>query len=295
LNKFNKGKLNSHQIEYSDNFNLVNGSNSKIYQNIISGNIESNTFNYLLNLGSMRISDIKSINEYNYSGLSIEKNSYRYMEEILDEDTITLPSTKTNKGKFQKALTERKSVRDYNPDIVMKIAELSNILKYSVGINKERKISFGETEINTRIHSSGGGLYPVDTYVYINKVQNIANGIYLYQPYSHTLRSISKNCKKQIAISLENNVIDFENCNIIFIFSTALNRSYVKYGELSLLNCIIETGIMAQNIHINSLTNKYNTCDIAGFNKKAIDEILQNDGINSHTLYLISCGKEAEL
>ncbi len=283
-----KGILNLQAMVKSDRYNNANKNNIDILSNILSGEKDSPMFDYMMNFSYMRLSDIKSLSLFNESGITLKKNSLRSKEEILEENlTISLPQVKKHKSNIFKVIESRESVRTYSGEYTS-LDELSDILYYSFGINKKRKLSFGDTEVYGRNYSSGGGLYPVNIIIHINKVRGIKNGLYKYQPFSHTLLKL--NDTKEITKVFESNVIDIHSSNFVCFFQADIDRAYIKYGELSLLNIMIEIGIMSQNLHLVSKGLGYSSCDIAGFEKKKIENILELDGIREQVLYSISIG-----
>ncbi len=284
--KFNKGELNSHSIYAKDLNNLSNKTNTEIYQNIFAGIDTTPMFEYLLNFSHQRLSDLKSINYFNYSGISVDKNEKRYLEEIEGDNTYYLPKISKVKYNITNVIEKRESIREYAGSI-LSLKTLSTILHYSMGINKKHEINFGEKTINTRYYSSGGGLYPVSFILYLSNIESIKDGFYRYQPFSHSLLFLNNSGIKGV---FDNNVVDVINSNCIFFFNAELNRSYIKYGELSLINILIEIGIVSQNIHLMSNSFNLGTCDIAGFNKNLIEKKLNIDGVHSHILYSLSMG-----
>lgn len=171
----------------------------------------------------------------------------------------------------------------------MNINELSTILLYSYGVTKRKENYFG-VEVSTRYHGSGGGLYPIDTYLLINNVSGIKQGIYKYQPVSHTLRFLSDDFDMEKLYPYGN--FDLKNYSFCVLYEYDINRNYVKYGELSLMVSLIEAGLMAQNLDLVAASIGFSTCQAAGYDKKYADNILELDGVNSHIIYTQLCGKE---
>src|SRR5699024_3933355 len=132
-----------------------------------------------------------------------------------------------------------------------------------------RKVDYEDIKTSTRFYASAGGLYPIDIYLYINNVEDYDKGIYLYQPISHSLLKIvdQKDIKKDDL--LEGNNIDIGNCNFLVFFGYNFNSSFLKYGELALLNSLIEI-----------------------VKKSNIENLLEYDHVNEHILFTNICGKE---
>ncbi len=91
---------------------MTNDTNEQTYKNVISGIIESGTFNYLLNFNAIRLNDVKLISRFNHSGIIAEQNIIRNLEEIINGNAIKLEKIKFNKASLKEVLKNRKSVRD---------------------------------------------------------------------------------------------------------------------------------------------------------------------------------------
>ncbi|WAA12658.1 SagB family peptide dehydrogenase [Fervidibacillus halotolerans] len=283
----NKGYVNLHSLIYDDRSNIANLSNEKLYSSVLNGYVHSNAFDYLLNVNSIRLSDIRSLGFFNESGIANKMNDIRGKEELIDHKHVFhLPKPKKLKANLVEILENRQSIRNY-AEQRMEQKELSTLLKYAIGIKDSKK---GRENSIHRYYSSGGALYPISVFVYIHNVEYMKNGVYLYQPYSHSL--LLKTTHFTGKEFLADNVLDTQNCNIILLFHYEINRNYLKYGELSLLLALIEAGIMAQNIHLLANALHYSSCDAAGFNKRYAEEQLQLDGINSHIIHSLIIGKE---
>jgi len=283
----NKGYLNLHSLIYDDRANIANLSNEKLFSSVLNGYAHSNAFDYLLNLNSIRLTDIRSLGFFNESGLADTINEHRSKEELTEGKKVyKLPDPKKVRANLLEILENRQSVRHFSGQR-MEQRELSALLKYAVGL-KDRKI--GNPNPHRRYYSSGGALYPVSVFVYIHNVEYMKNGVYLYQPYSHSLLLTTDHFSAEAFLS--DNVLDTQNCNLILLFRYEINRNYLKYGELALLLALIETGIMAENVHLLSNALTYSSCDAAGFNKRYAEERLRLDGINSHIIHSLVVGKE---
>ena len=86
--------------------------------------------------------------------------------------------------------------------------------------------------------------------------------------------------------------IDTDNMNFCVFFEYSLNKNFVKYWELSLLNTLVELGGISHNFDLVCQSLHFTSCPIAGFNKSTIEKLLYLDGINDHIVFTNICGKE---
>lgn len=86
--------------------------------------------------------------------------------------------------------------------------------------------------------------------------------------------------------------IDIFNMNFCVFFGYFINKNYVKYGELFLLNMFVELGGILYNFDLVCYLVYYISCFIVGFNKLYIEKFLYLDGINDYIIFINICGKE---
>lgn len=287
-----KGMLNQNSLLRNDESNISNGDNQNVYSKIIKGNVDSEMFSYLLNLNHQRLNDFKSMMAYNESNQAAIINESQQINEITEgNNVIFLPKKKVRiKADFFNVLEKRRSVRSFS-GVKMTDKNLSAILQYSFGI-AQRKVYYGEIETTTRYYASGGGLYPITIYIYVKNVDAIANGLYQYQPISHSILKISKNRNIDVDSFFVGDNIDVENMNFSIFFGYSISSNYLKYGELALLNTLIEVGGMSHNFDIVCTALGFSSCPIAGLKKTFLEEILNYDHVNEHVLFSNICGKE---
>ncbi len=284
-----KGMLNQHLKINSDCNNFYNNNNASIYSHILSGDISSPEYEYLLNLGFMRLNDVKSIGMYNEMNLAAQINENKIYEEIDDANTVKLPGKLVKiKKSLIDTLKQRHSSRTFSGS-GMNIQEFSTILKYSFGISK-RSMNYNGIIASTRYYASGGGLYPIDVYILANNISAVKKGIYKYQPYSHSLYPLGD--RMDVKVLLQYGDFDFDSYSFVVLYEYDLNKNYLKYGELSLLTTLVEVGNMSHNFELVCASLDFSACQIAGFDKPYAQKCIGLDGINSHILFVNICGRE---
>ncbi|WP_035794457.1 SagB/ThcOx family dehydrogenase [Clostridium algidicarnis] len=213
-------------------------------------------------------------------------------------NVIFLSKPKNVKAPIGMTIKQRRSIRNYSKNIMSEV-ELSSVLYYAQGVSGEEHITgipAGPDSIKLKNVPSGGGLYPIELYVLINKVKGLEDGIYLYYPYSHSL--------KPIKIGIENNeaynyaefgAIKADDVNLIFFYVYNIYINTRKYGDAGMAYAFIEAGETAQNIQLISTALGYGACDIGGFEKQHIEKVLKIDGVTKHVIHTTVIGKEADL
>ncbi|MBO0563953.1 SagB/ThcOx family dehydrogenase [Clostridium botulinum] len=214
-----------------------------------------------------------------------------------EEDIIELPSFKNIRVGLSTAIKSRRSVRRYS-NKSMSLNDVANILYYTQGICDEVEaynLESNEKKIKLRANPSAGGLYPIQLYVYMKNIKDLEDGIYTYYPYSHSLKPIKVN-KEGLKIDnfAEFGTLNAENANIIVFYVYNFLKNSRKYGDGGFAYALIETGEMAQNLQLVSTALGYGACDIGGYEKQYIEELLNIDGVLKHVVHMTVVGWEQE-
>ncbi|RHW45412.1 dehydrogenase [Bombilactobacillus bombi] len=285
----NKGLLNSFTNLTTNSFNKSNLNNQRIYSNVISGKDQTPSFSYLRNLNCLNYNDLKSMVKYNEINYAAILNEAQNMSEIEIGPVVKLPRPdKRIRESISKTLELRKSVRKYSGNLI-DLSDFSTILHYSFGTN-HNTTKYETAETKGRYFPSGGGLYPIDVIVFCNKVEQLKRGFYKYQPRTHTLLKIPT--KKFKATKFFPGGIDTENSNFIIFFRYSISKTYLKYGELGMMNVFIEIGCMSENFDLVTSAMGRGSCPIAGFSKQYLENILYIDGVDQYLLFSNVCGDE---
>jgi SagB-type dehydrogenase family enzyme len=91
-------------------------------------------------------------------------------------------------------------------------------------------LALGQRENSHRNYPSGGGLYPIETYVVVLKGEEVGRGMYHYNPSAHALEKLwgipdEVDTKTLIQSSTTSDL------SAIIIFSSVWDRSTTKYGD----------------------------------------------------------------
>lgn len=183
-------------------------------------------------------------------------------------------------GDLETALQERTSTREFNETDSVLERELSTLLFYSVGINDTLRAhahtSQEARDKTRRFYPSGGGRYPLEMYVAIQRVSGIRPGVYHYNVLSHSMEMLLDNsgCTKIT------DAIRFPwacTAPVFFIITAVQERNATKYRDFGYDMLATEAGHASQNLHLvaTSLGKKY--CPLFGFDNAAIHTILDLD------------------
>ena len=180
-------------------------------------------------------------------------------------DIIKLPEPKyDSKVSIERALLERRSIRTYK-DEPLKLSEVSQLLWAAQGITGSRGF---------RTAPSAGALYPLEVYVVVGSVKDLADGVYKYKHYGHELVKIS-NCDKRIELysaALRQSCI--KNGAVVFVFSAVYERTTGKYGQRGIQYVHMEIGHAAQNIYLQATSLNLGTVFVGAFYDDQVKAVL---------------------
>lgn len=191
---------------------------------------------------------------------------------------------------FFKTIGNRRSRRDYI-EYRISLSEIYQLLHYSYGITGKAKLHNEDGYWNYRAAPSGGGLYPLEIYIYMQNA-DIESGIYHYRPDINAIELISQKAGiKDITNALACDNINMNNaCCIIFVTSMFL-RTLLKYGERGYRFIMQEVGFVAQNISLICEAIGLSSCMLGGFIDDDINKILDIDGATESIQNIIVLGK----
>ena len=201
-----------------------------------------------------------------------------------DNPKIELPKQNNIKTEtLNHAILNRRSIRDFSKKPLSK-EQLTYLIWASTGIQrKERGFEY-------RTAPSAGALYPIETYVVINNVKNIAQGVYHYNIESNHLEEIKKgDYRSAIAEAALNQPMCY-HAAAVFIWTAIFNRSKCKYGQRAYRYIYLDAGHIAENLALSATSINLGTCQIAALYDDEVNQIIDIDGITESTIYLSVVG-----
>lgn len=221
-------------------------------------------------------------------GLPLPPMQKPYPEDAKLIDLVSPEDFKISDVSLIRAIKNRVSQRKYS-DESLTLEELSFLLWSTQGVKKLAR----EGRITLRTVPSGGAMHPFETYLLINRVENITPGLYRYLAIEHKLLPITTEAKD---LPEEINEI----CNkqtfvgksaVVFIWSARPYRTEWRYGEDSLKDILMSVGHICQNLYLSCEAINSGTCAIVAYQQDKLDEFIGVDGDNEVSLYVAPVGK----
>jgi SagB-type dehydrogenase family enzyme len=198
--------------------------------------------------------------------------------------TVQLPSQLQKETlSFTEVLQRRKSIRVFSTQQLSK-ADLAFLLWASTGIQRiERGYEF-------RTAPSAGALYPIETYIAANNVEEIEKGIYHYNIRDHLLEEIKVG---NFGNDLAHSALDQNMCakaSVVFIWTAFFSRSKWKYAQRAYRYIYLDAGHIAQNLALAAASITCGSCQVGAFFDDEINSILGIDGAEESSICLSAVG-----
>ena len=182
---------------------------------------------------------------------------------------------------LEELLRERRSVRDY-ADAPLTQDEVLKLLWAGQGITQARGF---------RTAPSAGALYPLELYLVAGNVENLAPGVYKYQPTQNTLSLVKDgDVRAGLAVAALGQSSVREGA-ISIVIAAVYERTTRKYGPRGETYVHIEVGHAAQNICLQATALGLGLVTVGAFNDAGV-RIIVGMSQDEIPLYVIPVGRK---
>jgi SagB-type dehydrogenase family enzyme len=198
--------------------------------------------------------------------------TYERMEKIL------LPQPEHLNATLADVLERRTSYERGSAQGALSLQEWGTLLGLSL---KKRA---GTTKRN---YPSGGGLYPIETYLITTIREDLTPAVFHYNPSEHALEKLwpvpADFDIKQLSARPED--LFFSS---LVIFTSLWKRSSTKYGDFSYTLALLEAGHMAENVLLAATALRSQARGTAYFDDDLIASLLDFDIENEQVIHCIA-------
>jgi SagB-type dehydrogenase family enzyme len=184
------------------------------------------------------------------------------------------------------ALRRRRSAQAFGGE-PMTLDQIAAVLRAAYGVTSDPP-SLGYPARRTA--PSGGALYPLEVYVAVHRVTDLAPGLYHFDPLSHALEIVR--CGEVDLGAVSPHGIVTEAAATLFLTATFW-RSRFKYGLRAYRFTLLEAGHVAQNALLAAVALDLGGVVIGGFYDDVVDDLLALDGVNESVLVMVCFGTRA--
>lgn len=190
---------------------------------------------------------------------------------------------------FFELVNNRKSRRKFK-QTSLTLKKLSYLLWATQGIKKHVRGKSGN-EATFRTVPSGGARHPFETYLVVNKVENLKSGIYRYLPMEHELVWLFE--RENQKAELKDAVLGQEFvafAPVVFLWSVVPIRSEWRFDIAAHKIMLLDAGHVCQNLYLASESLNCGTCAIGAYDQDKIDNFLDLDGDEEFIVYIAPVG-----
>jgi SagB-type dehydrogenase family enzyme len=198
--------------------------------------------------------------------------------------TVQLPNQfQESNISFAEVLRRRKSIRSFSTAALSKV-DLAFLLWASTGVQRT------EHDYEFRTAPSAGALYPIETYIAANNVEEIKAGIYHYDIKNHLLEEIRIG---YFGDDLAHAALDQNMCATasgVFIWTAVFGRAKWKYSQRAYRYVYLDAGHIAQNLALAGTSIACGSCQVGAFFDDEINSIVCIDGMEESAICLSVVG-----
>ncbi len=212
-----------------------------------------------------------------------EPSPYKEFPHLLKHYQIRPLDQRSGKPIWE-VIGQRRSMREFSRQSIT-FSELSQMVWATQGITSNAR-GFG-----FRATPSAGALYPIETYMVVNRVEEMSPGIYHY------------NVKKAELVLLKEGDFGSDLCHAglgqemleeaasVFIWTAVVERSKWKYRERAYRYVYMDVGHIGQNLYLAATALNLGCCTVGAFFDEEVDHLIGVDGKEEISVYLGAIGR----
>lgn len=201
-----------------------------------------------------------------------------------DAKRVKLPEPESGGEPVWDVMAKRRSSRNFAPEHISFLT-LNQLLWAVSGVTRE----VGGYTLRTV--PSAGGLYPVETYLMVNFVEELSPGVYHLNVKDWELEllkegefgsALARACLHQSMMA---------DASVNFIWTIIIGRNKQKYAERGYRYMYLDAGHIGQNLYLASTALGLGCCAVGAFYDEEVNSIVEVDGKAESAIYLACVGR----
>lgn len=186
---------------------------------------------------------------------------------------------------------DRRSVRSFAP-VDLSLADLAAVLHATYGVVEVDRSGPGPA-VHRRSVPSAGGLYPLDVYVFLRRVQGVAAGLFRYEAETGSLLLLRDGDQFAALQAVLYTYPFVEEANAVLALVATFARAQAKYGPRGYRYILLEAGHAGQNACLRAAELGLSTLCMGGFIDSGLNRLLELDPRRAGVVYAIGIGRAA--
>ncbi len=141
-----------------------------------------------------------------------------------------------------------------------------------------------------RTAPSAGALYPVETYLAVQNVQDLQPGVWHLNLPDFSLELIRETDTRRPLVQACLGQSFMGEAAVNFIWTGILSRSQWKYRERAIRYIFLDAGHICQNLMLAATALGLGCCPVGAFFDEEVENLVGVDGVEEVALYLASVG-----
>ncbi len=190
------------------------------------------------------------------------------------------PPRHASETSVEEALLNRRSVRDYTGE-ALTLAEVSQLLWAAQGTTDSRGL---------RTAPSAGALYPLEVYLVVGDVTDLAPGVYHYVPAAHEIVQVVDQDHRALLADAAVGQDWVQEAAVDVVFTAVPERTTGKYGDRGIRYVHIEAGHAAQNVYLQAEALGLGITVVGAFDDGRVLELVAASP-EEEALYVLAVGR----
>jgi putative peptide maturation dehydrogenase len=198
---------------------------------------------------------------------------------------------------FDELLHKRSTCRNFDPQASIALGELASVLHRVFGAQASEELEPGAIMLKKN-SPSGGGLHPIEAFVFAQRVDGLAPGLYHYHCIDHVLEPLAGPVQDELAASAHELVAGqdwFANAPVMLLMAARFQRNYWKYRNHPKAWKVIQldAGHLSQNLYLSATELGYGAFVTGAINDGCAERLFGLDGISTGAVAVFGFGTRA--
>jgi SagB-type dehydrogenase family enzyme len=225
------------------------------------------------------------LNEAAYRGVPFAQEFRTYS----DAERVPLPGSKADY--IRKLAVGRRSVRAFHPG-PLALTTLAAMLRAGYGVHGP-DVMDGGGQFLRRPVPSAGGLYPLEIYALIQRVEGVNPGIYHFDALGEAMELLRPGNWRDAAATIFYTWPFVDQAPVILCLAAMFGRTQKKYGPRGYRYVLLEAGHVAQNLCLAAAEHGLSTLCMGGYRDGALNQLLGLTVPDEGVVYTIGLGQAA--
>lgn len=220
--------------------------------------------------------------------LEASRNQKRYANLALK----SLPPTLPESALLRHAQTARSSCRSFDGSLLADEG-VSAVLGGLRATRRAQSAIHPDALLHFRAYPSGGGLYPVESYVARPMGDRARWSLAHYAPIEHALTALGEVETEQLEAAMQDRQGLVAGAGMIVVLSGIFRRSMTKYGAMGYRFALIEAGAMVQQVLLAALDQRLSSLVWGSAYDDRVNALFGLDGVDETMIITILIGGPA--